>query len=75
MLCVSFSICSNDKICSLNFFKLIAISIPMHECFTILCVKLYHLLNFTLHSKANAFYRHFFVDFIAREFGKKNICL
>ena len=68
MLC--FSICSRDKIYSLKLYKLIAISIPMYECFTISCVKLYHLLNSTLHSKANACYRHFFKDFIARAYGK-----
>ena len=43
----------------------------MYECFTISCVKLYHLRNFNLHSKANACYRHFFLDFIARAYGKK----
>ena len=32
----------------------------MHECFTISRVKLYHLLDFSLHSKANACYKHFF---------------
>ena len=42
----------------------------MHECFTISCVKLYHLLNFTLHSKANACYCHLFSDFTARAYGK-----
>ena len=43
----------------------------MHECFTISCVKTYHLLNSTLHSKANACYRHFVLDFMARAYGKK----
>ena len=70
MLCF-FSIYSSNKIYSLKLYKLIAISLPMHECFTISCVMLYHLLNSTLHSKANACYRHFFLDFITRAYGKK----
>ena len=32
----------------------------MHECITISCFKLYHLLKSPLHSKANACYGHFF---------------
>ena len=42
----------------------------MHECFTISCVKLYHLQNFTPYSKANACYRHFILDFIPRAYKK-----
>ena len=66
-----FSICSSNKIYSLKLYKLIAISIPMHECFTISCVKLYYLLNSTLHSEANACFRHLFLDFICRCWWKK----
>ena len=51
---------------SILLYKLIAISLPMHEFFTISCVMLYHLLNSTLHSKANAF-----LDFICNCGWKK----
>ncbi len=44
----------------------------MQECFTISCIKLYHLLNCTLHSKANACYRPFFQILYADAGGKKD---
>ena len=43
----------------------------MHECFIISCFKVYHLLKSPLHSKENACYRHFYLDFIASNYEKK----
>ena len=43
----------------------------MHERFTISCAKLYHLLNFTLHSKANACYKALDYRFYSLEHMEK----